>query len=257
MIIPKKELGQNFLKNKKIIKKIIYLIKPKKKQNFLEIGCGQGELTNHIIKYINNITVIEIDKDLLKKLKKNKKIFIINKNILKINFLNLISKKNKKIRIFGNIPYNISNKLIYKFIKYQKYIKDIHITLQKEFAELLLAKKGEKKYSKLTVLTKSLFKIKYLIKIEKNNFYPIPKIDSIFIKLKPNKNKYKIKNFNNFSHIINISFSKKNKKIKNNLKNIINISDYKNINLNLNLRPNKLTINDYCKINNLLINKIK
>ncbi len=249
-----KDIGQIFLINKKIIKKIIKYIKPKKKDFFLEIGCGNGILTKELYKYTKNITAIDIDNNLIKLCKKKSKLNInfINIDILNFNFnLNI----EKKIRIIGNIPYYISHKIIYKFIKNYKFIKDIHILLQKQLANNLIFNKKNKKKTKTTIILNSLFKIKKIINIKNYNFKPKPKIESTLLKLTSNKNKYNIKKINLFIHIMNNIFFKKNKKIYNNIKNFINIKEFKLININPNIRINKINIKQYCKIINYIINK--
>ncbi len=252
MLKIKNSLGQIFLKNKKIIKKIIYYIKPKKKHNLLEIGFGNGELTKEIIKFNKKVTSLEIDNYLIKK-NNNKNFNIINVDVLKFNFLNFFLKKKKKIRIFGNIPYYITKKILVKLIKNYKIIKDIHITIQKEFYYSLINKKKNKKFNQLSLLIKYIFKIKYLIKIKKINFFPVPKVDSVFIKLIPKKKKKYI-NINHFKHILNNSFKKKNKKIINNLKNILNkkiLNKLNKLNINLNKRPREISTNKFYKITNI------
>lgn len=245
-----KDIGQNFLINKKIIKKIIYFIKPKKKDIFLEIGCGKGILTKKLYKYNKNITAIDIDENLIKICKKKKtKIKFINIDILKFNF-NIYKKK---IRIIGNIPYYISHKIIYKLIKNYKIIYDIYILLQKELANNLLL--NNKNYSKTTIILNILFKIKKILKIKNYNFIPKPKVESVLIKLKSNNNINNIKNIKLCIHILNNIFNKKNKKIYNNLKKFININEFKNININPNIRINKINIQQYCKIINYIIKK--
>ncbi len=252
MLKIKNSLGQVFLKNKTIIKKIIKFIKPKKKDIFIEIGYGHGEISNKIIKYNKNLTSLEIDKYLIKKNKKKKiKINLINISVLKFNFLNFFLKKKKKIRIFGNIPYYLTKKLFFIFIKNFKIIKDIHIMIQKEFCDLLIAKKGDKKYSKISILIKYIYNIKILMNIKNKFFYPKPKVNSVFIILKPRKKKYKLLNIKHLNHILNISFKRKKKKIINNLKNILNKKIIKKNNINLNKRPNKISIKNFCKITNL------
>ncbi len=245
MINKKKNLGQNFLKNKKIIIKIIKYINPNKKDIFIEIGCGTGQLTKEIIKYNDNIIATEIDLNLIKKIKKYiiKKIKILNKNILYLNFKKIFKNKEKKIRIFGNIPYYISRKLIIKFIKNIKYIKDIFILIQKEFANCLIAKKNDKKYCKISILLQTYFNIKILYQVNKKYFFPKPKVDSTFIKLKPKKNN-KIK-FKILNHIINNCFIKKNRKLYNNIKNLIDIKKIKNFKIDINKRVRNISVKKF------------
>ncbi len=249
-----KDIGQNFLINKNIIKKIINIVKPKKKQTFLEIGCGTGLLTKELYKYTKKIIAIDIDNKLIKFCKKKyKNIKFIKKDILKFNFLNY----KKKLRIIGNIPYYISHKIIYKLIKNYKFINDIHILVQKEFANNLIQKIKNKKYSKTTLIINSLFKIKKIMNIKNYFFKPKPKIESTLIKLISNKNKNNIKDINFFIHITNNIFYKKNRKIYNNLKNFINIKELIKHNINPNNRLNKINIKKYYNIVNYIIKKNK
>ncbi len=254
MIKYKKNLGQNFLINNKILNKISKIIKPKKKHNLLEIGSGYCNLTKKILKFNKNIIAIEIDKYLIKKIpyKIKKKIKIINKNILKINF----KKINKiNIRIYGNIPYYISKKILFKLLKNNKYIKDIHLLIQKELAISLISKPNNKKYNKLSVLFQIYFEIKIIIKnISKKYFIPKPKVNSSLIKLTPKK-KYVKNKFKIIKHILNNCFYRKNKKLFNNIKNIININKLKSLKIK-NERINKINIKNFIKLSNIF-NKIK
>ncbi len=251
MINTYKDIGQNFIKNKNIIMKIVKFINPKKKNFLLEIGCGNGELTKEILKYTKNIITTEIDDYLIKKTKKKiKNIKILKINFLKINFSKL---KKKNIRIFGNIPYYITHKIIYKLINNYNFIKDINILVQKEFANNLLIKK--KNISKTTIIVNLIFKIKKIIEINNKNFIPKPKIKSILIKLTKKKNNNYIKNIKYIIHILNNIFFKKKKKIYNNLKKFININEFKKIKINPNKRINQLNLEEYKKIFNFIINK--
>ncbi len=250
MIIAYKDIGQNFIKNKKIIKKIIKYIKPSKKEYYLEIGCGNGELTKEIIKYTKNFIGIEIDEILIKKIKKKiKNINILNINILNFNF----SIYKKKINIIGNIPYYISHKILFKLTKNQSKIKNIYIMIQKELYENIKINKKNTKYSKTNILINAFFNIKLFKIIKKKNFKPIPKVDSVFLRLKSNNNKYKIKNIKLFINILNNIFFKKNKKIINSIKKFIKKKEYKNKKI-LNKRINNISIKNIYKIINFIIN---
>ncbi len=253
MIKLQKSLGQNLLINKQIIKNIISIVKPKNNHYFMEVGSGTGLLTKNIYKFTKNLITVEIDPLLINILKKNtniKKNNIINNDILKLNF-NKIFKKKKKIRIIGNIPYYISKKIIFKCIRYHNLIKDIHITVQKEFAQSL---KQKNKYNKISLLTKLFFDVNFIFEIDKKNFYPQPQVTSQFISLIPNKNinKCKKKNIKKIKHIINIILMRNNKKIKNNITNILKKKELINLNINPNKRANKLSFNEYIKIINYI-----
>ena len=142
----KKRLGQHFLHDKNIINKIIKNLKINTKDTFIEIGPGEGALTTPLSKEARSIILIEKDKDLIPILEKkydDKKVKIINKDILKCELSNLIKKN---MRIVGNLPYNISTEIIFRLLIFSKDIKDLHFMLQKEVVDRIIAGPGTKIY---------------------------------------------------------------------------------------------------------------
>lgn len=251
-MIPK--LGQNFIKNKKFINKIINSINPHKNDYFLEIGSGYGAITFPFIKknIFNKLLLIEIDKNLFFYLKKfflSYKIIIINNNILKINLYKLcLIFKIFKIRIIGNLPFYISKKLLLYFIKYINVINNIIILLQQEVGNKLISKPGKKTYCKLTILIQFYFTIKILLKIPASCFIPKPKVNASLILLIPKKISkiiYYTQIIIVFYKIINLSFIHKRKTLLNCLKQIINKYYFILLGFNLKIRPNNLSIKDY------------
>ncbi|ADM89794.1 putative dimethyladenosine transferase [Candidatus Zinderia insecticola CARI] len=252
MKIKKNKFSQIFLINNNLIKKIIKKINIKNNDFILEIGFGNGNLTKYLIKYKIFLFAIEIDKKLYKnlKIKYKNKINLFNYNILKFN----IKIFNKKFRIIGNLPYNISKKIILYFIKFYKNIKDIYVMLQKEFVKKINANYGNKKFSKISILTQIKFNIIILLNISKKNFYPIPKVNSYFIKMIPKKYIYYNKSILNL--ILKISFFKKKKIIKNSMKKIFNLNNFNFLNINFNFKAKDLSIKNYLKLTNLLEKKL-
>ncbi|WGH26095.1 MAG: 16S rRNA (adenine(1518)-N(6)/adenine(1519)-N(6))-dimethyltransferase RsmA [Candidatus Shikimatogenerans bostrichidophilus] len=255
-MIIKKKLGQNFLINKNIINKMINLLK-KSKKNYnciLEIGSGNGCLTKEIIKLKKKNIFIEIDKyfiNYIKKKIKNIKNKLLNINILKCNLKKL---GYKKYYIIGNFPYYISSKLILWILKNKKYIVECLGIFQKEFVESLIAINNKKK-TRLSVYIQMYFKIKKILLINNNNFYPKPKVNSILIKL-INKN-YKLKKIikkKKFLNLIKECFKYKRKIIKNSLLDIIKIKKKMYILKNklFKKRAEQLNLKDFIKIYKLL-----
>lgn len=245
-----KKLGQNFLANIEVAKKIILTINIKKTDTIIEIGPGKGALTKYI--KCNNLYLVEIDRTLIEDLKKYIKFkYIFNEDILKFN-INKINNKNK-IRIIGNIPYKISTKIIFHLIKFKEKINDIHLTIQKELFERINATPNSKNYGKLSILIQYHFKIEKIFDISKNCFIPQPKINSTFIKLIPIENSINIENYNIFKNIITIAFSNRRKKINTIIKNL-NIKT-NNIEELINKRPQEISLNDYIKISNIYYNE--
>jgi len=253
----KKSLGQNYLIDLNIVKKIINLTKIYNK-NILEIGPGKGALTEQILKNKpKSLILIEKDNMLSKELKlkyqNNKKIIIYNKDVLKFNFEEKL--KDNSI-IFGNLPYNISSQILAKIIKFKKYppkYSALIFMFQKEMAERITGKFSTSKYGRLSILTNYRLKVLNKFNVSPNCFFPKPKIDSTILYLKPNeKISNKIKNIENLEKITNILFSNKRKMINKNMKKIFNKNQLDSIkNLNLKSRPSDLKPEKYYEITEL------
>ena len=249
----KKSLGQNFLIDKNIIKSIVNAGDVKKNNVILEVGPGTGNLTEYILKKNpKKIFVIEKDSNLVNLLngKFSDKINILNKDILKFD-LNNISKE--KIIIFGNLPYNISTKILTQWIttheKFKCY-KKLILMFQKEVADRILAKTNSRNYGRLSIISNWRLNIKKEFNISPQCFFPKPKIDSTLLSFVPKKEFYYIKNPENLEKITRIFFNQRRKMIKNPLKQIFKNPEKVAVNfkLNLNLRPQNLSPLTYFNI---------
>jgi len=212
MIKPKKSLGQNFLIDKNIIKKIINQTNIKN-ENIVEIGPGLGNLTDFIInKKPNNLILIEKDLKLFNHLKKKykdkKNIKIINTDILEFNFSNL-----RNIKIISNLPYNLSTKIIIKLIFYNKNIKNIICMIQKELAEKFDYNKC--KMNKYKFIIKLCTNYKMLFNVSNNVFYPKPKVNSKVVEFKLKNINIDKKRLLNFTNMV---FKNKRKNLRNKIK---------------------------------------
>ena len=264
MIKPKKSLGQNFLIDKNILKKIIKHADIHN-NNVIEIGPGSGNLTNEIISQNpKNLTLIEKDKNLFIKLKNElafkKNITIINKDILDIDLEKLVKPETV---IIGNLPYNISSQILASLIKFKKWppnYKQLILMFQKEVAERINAKMGSIKYGRISLLTSSRISIKNSFDVSPNCFYPKPKVNSSVLIMEPIiNNNFHIKNIENLEKISHKFFSKKRKKInkvfKELFKNPFDVS--KKLQINLDLRPSQLSDVEYFKITKYFEDYIK
>ncbi len=257
MRLPKKSLGQNFLIDKNIIKKIINL-SVIKNRNIVEIGPGTGELTDEILeKKPASLIVIEKDFKLAEILKKkyfdNKKIKIYNDDILQFDLEKIVKEKSI---IFGNLPYNISSQILVKIIKFKKWkpiFSDVIFMFQKELGEKIIGEFNSDNYGRLSILTHLRFNIINKFVISPNCFRPKPKVKSLIIHLKPKKMKFKIKNINKLEKITNIFFSKKRKMINKAINKILNKNQINMIDeLNLKSRPSEIKPEIYYKITELV-----
>ena len=257
----KKSLGQNFLIDQNIIKKIINLTNITKK-NIIEIGPGRGAITDEIIKKKpNSLLLIEKDdelfNDLKKKFAKNKKVKIFHADILKFD---LEKKIKKNSIIFGNLPYNISSQTLVKILRFKQwppYLNDVIFMFQKELAEKIIAKYPSPNYGRLSILSNYRFNVFKKFLISPNCFFPKPKIKSMIIHLKPkNKILFKIKEITNLEKITNTLFSNKRKMINKNIKKIISQNEVNRIpDLKLHLRPANIKPEIYYKITELFEEK--
>ena len=245
LIKPKKSLGQNFLIDKNVIKLIVNSGKITEKDTLLEIGPGTGNLTRELVlKNPKKIIVIEKDKFLSKNLKNNfgDSIKIINDDILKIEEEKL---SNEKMIFFGNLPYNISTKILTKWIKLKK-LNDISkkfiLMFQKEVADRIIETTNKKNYGRLTILTSWRMNVTKILDVSPNSFFPVPKVKSTVLLLEPKNDFFNIKNPKNLEHITNIFFNKRRKMIKKPINILFKNAKYisKKYNINLNDRPQNL-----------------
>jgi len=253
---PKKSLGQNFLIDKNIINKIIKIGNINKSKIVLEIGSGYGNLTQSIsIMSPKKIFAIEKDKKLALFLKKKfqdyKNIKIINRDILSIIEENNLGNN---IVVFGNLPYNISTKILASLIMLKKWPPwyDILILMfQKEVADRIIAKTQTKQFGRLSVLSNWRLEIKKHFNISKNCFFPKPKIDSTLLSFKPKKNNFfNLRNPKNLEQVTRILFSNRRKMINKNFNKLFanRIPMVKNLNIDLSKRPEELSNEMYYKI---------
>ena len=249
----KKSLGQNFLKDENIIRKIVNTVKVENK-NIIEIGPGLGAITNEILsKNPKSLILIEKDNELAEKLKLNfltrKNVKILNCDVLKLD-LEKIVKTNSII--FGNLPYNISSQILVKILNFKKWkpsFEHLILMFQKELGNKILGKFGDNNYGRLSIL--SFYRLELIRKfnISPNCFFPKPKVDSTLIHFKPRKNLNLIKNIKNLEKITNVLFSNKRKMINKQILKLLNKNELKNIpELRLSYRPSEIKPEIFYKI---------
>ncbi len=250
---PKKSLGQNFLIDKNIINKIIEVSEINSDDEILEVGPGTGNLTKSIIsKKPKKIYLIEKDENLAIALERQylDRINIIKKDILKIPY-NFYSEK--KFLILGNLPYNISTKILSDWCLNDKLnVSKMILMFQKEVAERILADVNSKEYSRITILSKWKFDIKKVTDVKANSFFPKPKVQSTVLKFIPKKKFHEIKDPKNLEKITKVFFNQRRKMIKKPI-NILfkNFQfNYKKFNIKPYDRPQNINVDQYLQIVN-------
>lgn len=251
----KKSLGQNFLIDNNIIKKISDSINPTKDDLIIEIGPGAGALTKELIKKDADVICFEIDtrlKEILENLDSTKlKVNFID--FLKVDLKEYINSKYNKLYFVGNLPYYITTAIINKIIS-ESNPEEITIMVQKEVGDRFTAKPNTREYNSLSVFLQYNFDIETVCKVSKNSFEPKPKVDSVVVKFKK-KEKLKVINEEHFYKLVKDSFTQKRKNLRNNLKSY----DLDTINKVLNTfgkdltsRAESLSIEEFIKISNEL-----
>ena len=251
----KKSLGQHFLINKSILKKIVSLDDIKDKVIF-EIGPGRGALTKEILQNKpKRLILIEKDKNLktyLFKLQEKFKdiISLIDDDVLNINLKHF---NYSKVKIISNLPYNIASTLIIKLIKNYDIIESMVLMVQKEVAERLSARVSTSFYSRLSVLIQLYAEVEKVFDVEPYNFNPRPKVESTVIKIMPYR-KRKI-HYDRLDNVLKISFRQRRKTIKNNLKTFFIDAEKKILKCGIdpNSRPQDLKPIDFVKLSKVLI----
>lgn len=224
MISPKKSLGQNFLKDKDICQKIVAALDIEKGDIVLEIGPGTGALTDFLIDYDIDLTLIEIDSRSIEYLKKryseSKNYKIIQESFLEIN-LNDFFQNDKKIKIIGNIPYYISGRIFYTLFENSAIISKSVLTVQKEVALRVASLSGKKDYGILSVAAAYSGKAEKLFDIPASAFIPPPKVTSASVKLEFNP-KLEISKFREVMKLVKVAFNQRRKMLSNSLKSHLN-----------------------------------
>ena len=254
MMKAKKNLGQNFLIDEVALNKIIEIVNATKTDHFLEIGPGRGALTEIFAKNTRRLDAIELDKDLLLNLRliNSERLFIHNENILNFDIKKIL--KDGKLRIVGNLPYNISTEIMLWTFSNLNHFKDIHFMFQKEFGERLSAEPNNKSYGRISVITQYLTELETVLYLEPESFKPKPKVQSVFIRFTPKKDR-KINSpiAIKLQEVTKEVFKHRRKMIGKSLSRILTVKQLGKMDIDLSLRPENISVEDYVKIAQALI----
>lgn len=257
----KKRLGQNFLIDKNIQRKIIEACELKSCDIVLEVGAGRGELTKLIAEKVSKVYALEIDSELCGLLRDNLKNYskaqIINEDILKFNLRKYFMKDkiSSGVKIIGNIPYYISSPIIGHLIKFREELTVIFITVQKEFAQRMTAFAGQKAYGAFSCFVQYYSEPKIIFTIKKTCFSPVPKVDSCLIRMNLLKQpRVQPKDEKLFFKIIRACFGKRRKTLRNSLRDIITKERldkfFTKFAIDANVRPEDLSLEDFANLAN-------
>jgi 16S rRNA (adenine1518-N6/adenine1519-N6)-dimethyltransferase len=246
----KKSLGQNFLRDTDVIRRIVASLAVKPGDTVIEIGPGRGALTEFLVDSEASLLAIEIDRELIPGLKtrfgSNSNFEVIEADFLTVDIRNRLAEKPPaKIKIVGNLPYYISTPIIQKLITLRQDYDYAVLMLQREVADRLTAKPGNSDRGFFTVLTENAFAVERLFDVRPDAFFPVPKVWSSVIKLTPKASE--IEDHEAFSRLLSSAFAQKRKTILNNLKSVNKNADeiLDLTGIELTRRAETLTLNEW------------
>lgn len=242
---PRKKWGQHFLTDTNLLHKLVRIIDLQPEDQILEIGPGGGALTELMAPKVKKYVGVEIDKDLYQILTSDdflKDYTFINDDFLKLD-LSALPFDDGLIRVIGNIPYNITSPIIFKLFESNVTWQDIHIMVQKEVAERLIAKPGTKVYGRLSVMVQVLVDVKQELVIPPEVFVPKPIVDSVFISLRFHE-RYQLspETYNRFKHVVKAAFGQRRKMLRNSLSEF-HFKD--NLGIDFTRRPESLSLIEF------------
>ena len=255
-VSPKKFLGQHFLIDENISKKIVNSFSLNEFDKIVEIGPGKGALTKYLFEFSDKLILIEYDSEAVEFIKSSFKKHnpnIIKQDFLKYNLEDVLSQTSKNL-IIGNFPYNISSQIIFKILENYLLVDNLIGMFQKEVAERIISKPNSKEYGIISVKTQLLYDVKILFDVSPNVFFPKPRVNSSVISMSRKKNIKINFDLKLFDKLVKLSFQQRRKKIKNSLKkldikeNILEDSIF-------GLRPEQLSVNDFIRLTQKISNE--
>jgi 16S rRNA (adenine1518-N6/adenine1519-N6)-dimethyltransferase len=245
---PRKRFGQHFLVDFNIIDKIVAAIHPKRDQHVIEIGPGEGALTQALVDVAPNMEAVELDRDLIQLLLvKFPQLKLHQGDALTFDFCQLAST-DQPLRIVGNLPYNISTPLLFHLFALKKCILDMHFMLQKEVVDRLQAQPGTEHYGRLSVMAQYHCRIVKLFEVPPEAFNPPPKVDSAVVRYETIL--FEAKDYAYFETIVREAFNHRRKTLRNSLKNYISETELEEINIDPQIRPEQLSVEAFVLIAN-------
>ncbi|MCU7553109.1 16S rRNA (adenine(1518)-N(6)/adenine(1519)-N(6))-dimethyltransferase RsmA [Alteromonas sp. ASW11-19] len=259
----RKRFGQNFLHDEYVIDKIVAAINPQNGENLVEIGPGLGAITDPVCERVDKLTVVELDRDLAKRLRHHPfhgdKLTIIEQDALTLDFSSVLANApnaGQPLRVFGNLPYNISTPLMFHLFDFTTDIKDMHFMLQKEVVTRLAAGPGSKNYGRLSVMAQYYCQVVPVLNVPPGAFKPPPKVDSAVVRLTPHAEPpVEVQSVTTLERVIAQAFNQRRKTIRNSLRDCISEADIKALGLNPTARAEVLSLQDFAAIANAVTDR--
>ncbi|WP_438950470.1 16S rRNA (adenine(1518)-N(6)/adenine(1519)-N(6))-dimethyltransferase RsmA [Psychrobacter submarinus] len=259
---PRKRFGQNFLHDTSVIRQIVDSIRLERDDNLIEIGPGMGALTEPLLAEVNSMSVVELDRDLADSLRiriganSHPNFTIIKANAMDVDYRELYSEEKGKLRVVGNLPYNISTPILFHLLEFADVIEDMHFMLQKEVVERITADVGSKTYGRLSVIMQYHCETDYLLTVPRGAFNPPPKVTSAVFRLTPHTTKPVVaEDEDHFAIVVRETFNHRRKTLRAIFKQsallpTLNEDDFAACAIDPQARPETLSVSDFVTLSN-------
>ncbi|MFN3712516.1 MAG: 16S rRNA (adenine(1518)-N(6)/adenine(1519)-N(6))-dimethyltransferase RsmA [Alcanivoracaceae bacterium] len=249
----RKRFGQHFLTDTALVERMVRAIAPSDDQIIVEIGPGQGALTLPLLDRIQHLQVVELDRDLIAELERRiarQRITIHGADALKFDFASLM-KNGQRIRVVGNLPYNISTPLMFHLLEQVEAIEDMHFMLQKEVVDRLVAVPGTADWGRLSVMIQYYCRNDYLFFVPPGAFSPPPKVDSAVVRLTPYRTlPHPAEDLGLLRRLVAQAFTQRRKVISNALKSFLDSDHIRAAGVDPGLRPDSVSVEGYVALAN-------
>jgi 16S rRNA (adenine1518-N6/adenine1519-N6)-dimethyltransferase len=254
----RKRFGQHFLTDPGVIDAILRAVHATKDDVVVEIGPGQGAITTALAATAGHLHAVELDRNLVAQLRRRydgvDNVTIHEADALKFDFSSL----GERLRIVGNLPYNISTPLLFRLLAVRDHIVDMHFMLQKEVVDRMAAAPGSKTYGRLGIMLGCHLNIESMFDVDRTAFEPPPAVTSAVVRLDPlPPGSFEIKDDALLSKVVTSAFMKRRKTIRNSLKDIVEISDLEAVGIDSALRPEQISISQYVQLSNHLSSSLR
>ncbi|HEY0333813.1 MAG TPA: 16S rRNA (adenine(1518)-N(6)/adenine(1519)-N(6))-dimethyltransferase RsmA [Stenotrophomonas sp.] len=252
----KKSLGQHFLADRYYIDRIVQAVDPRPGERLVEIGPGQGAITLPLLRRHGELTVIEFDRDLIAPLTAATaplgELTIIHRDVLKVDFTALAA--GGKLRLVGNLPYNISSPILFHALEHAGAIADMHFMLQKEVVDRMAAGPGSKVYGRLSVMLQASCEVHSLFVVPPGAFRPPPKVDSAVARLIPrDPGQIGIQDRARFAEVVRAAFGQRRKTLRNALSNVCDARHFEAADVRPDARAEQLKVGDFIRLANVVV----
>lgn len=255
--LPRKRFGQNFLVDQGVIAGIVAAIAPQATDSMVEIGPGLGALTHPLLQKLDHLHVVEIDRDLIVRLKNAyspQKMSIHEGDALVFDF----AKLGSNLRLVGNLPYNISTPLLFHLADFAENVRDMHFMLQKEVVERMVAVPGDAECGRLSIMLQYRFHLDWLLDVPPESFDPPPKVQSAVVRMIPKRpDELTAKDEILLAKVVTMAFAQRRKMLRNTLRDLVSAELFTAAAIDPMLRAEDLGVADYVRLANLLADKVK